>query len=137
MLLLWRTRWHCSAVSHLMTQHETWLGIVWFDLKPYHHVHLAVFLFDVLLLILSVPWFCGLCHTLATNYRPTSSEQKYLRSQLACLKIAFEVACDMLILSCQTKANTRGKISLGSAAINSRKFLILCNVNCVCWSWRL
>lgn len=80
MLLLWRTRWHCSAVSHLMTQHETWLGIVWFDLKPYHHVHLAVFLFDVLLLILSVPWFCGLCHTLATNYRPTSSEQKYLRS---------------------------------------------------------
>lgn len=80
MLLLWRTRWHCSAVSHLMTQHETWLGIVWFDLMPYHHVHLAVFLFDVLLLILSVPWFSGLCHTLATNYRPTSSEQKYLRS---------------------------------------------------------
>lgn len=137
MLLLWRTRWHCSAVSHLVTQHETWLGIVWFDFMLYHHVHLAVFLFDVLLLILSVLWFCGLCHTLATNYRPTSSEQKYLRSYLLLSKIAFKVACDMLILSCQTKANTRGKRSLGSEAINSRKLLILCNVNCVSWSRRL
>lgn len=56
MLLLWHTRWHCSAVSHLITQHETWLGIVWFDFMLYHHVHLAVFLLILYVLCCAIHW---------------------------------------------------------------------------------
>lgn len=52
--------------------------------------------------------------------------------------MVFEVARAMLILNCQTKANThRKKISTRSEAVISRKFLILSNVNRVCCFWLL
>lgn len=46
--------------------------------------------------------------------------------------VLFEVACAMLILNCQTKANTKKKMSSGREAVISRKFLFLKLAYCAC-----
>lgn len=126
-LPLWSTWWHCLAASYLMTHpvliHKTFhlAEETWQRLVPFHTLSAQILLWVVFLRWL-FPFPGSLCFVIS---RPLTISLHLATKKYPSLRYV------VTELSNKSKHIQKNKLAK-SGAKNSRKFFILCNVNCVC-----